>query len=66
METRHHRPCPEGRKDKECVASYRLIAVTSHVSKLVEKLILARLSNSSRQSQRSRSPSGRRGPYNRT
>ena len=35
---------PKAGKDKEGVASYRPIAFTSHVSKLVERLILARIS----------------------
>ena len=44
METRCHRRIPKAGKDKGCVASYRPIAITSHVSKLAERLILARLS----------------------
>ena len=43
METGPDRPDPEGREDKRRVASYRPIALTSHLSKLVERLILARL-----------------------
>ena len=37
-------PIPKARKDKERVASYRPIALIGHVSTLVERLILARLS----------------------
>ena len=44
METSHHRPHPEGREGQGARGSYRPIALTSHVSKLVERLILARLS----------------------
>ena len=38
-------PIPKTGKDKERVASYRPIALTSHLSKLVERLILARLTH---------------------
>ncbi|KAF0287013.1 putative RNA-directed DNA polymerase from transposon BS [Amphibalanus amphitrite] len=36
-------PIPKAGKDKQRIASYRPIALTSHLSKLVERLILARL-----------------------
>ena len=38
-------PIPKTGKDKQRVASYRPIALTSHLSKLVERLILARLTH---------------------
>ena len=36
-------PIPKSGKDKRMVTSYRPIALTSHVSKLVERMVLARL-----------------------
>ena len=36
-------PNPKAGKDKQRVASYRPIALTSHHSKLVERMVLARL-----------------------
>ena len=36
-------PIPKAGKDKQRIASYRPIALTSHLSKLVERPILARL-----------------------
>ena len=38
-------PIPKAGKDKQRVASYRPIALTSHLSKLVERMVLARLTH---------------------
>ncbi|KAF0306566.1 putative RNA-directed DNA polymerase from transposon BS [Amphibalanus amphitrite] len=38
-------PIPKAGKDKRLISSYRPIALTSHVSKLVERLVLSRLNH---------------------